>query len=474
MGQEYSTNKTSNVQCGKRIALNFMTNFEVMQTELKEFIQDRRLFTAKDHLLVAVSGGVDSMTLLHLLVGLGYKVSVAHMNFGLRGDASDQDEILVQEAGRMLHVPVFAKQANTTDYANEKRISIQMAARDLRYHWFNDLINEHNYDYVVTAHNADDNLETVLFNLTKGTGIRGVSGIKHRLSYLVRPLLFAQKSDIIAYAEANAIKWREDASNADMKYIRNKIRHEVMPVLKEINPSLISHYENTRLRLLGTEQVLVRWAHEIRDKYLHHSGDVDYLNLEWMTNLESDAVVLSEILRPFDFSFFQCQEIVKASTQSGKLFQSRNYLLNVDRNCFILKLKSKLDSKTEVKIEINSSRYQLGEWLFNLSEHPVKDFKKSTTKHEVFLDKATVQFPLKLRFWEQGDAFRPLGMRGKKKVSDFLVDQKVPLIEKSSVMVLESADKICWVVNHRLDDRCKVSDKTQNLLKITCQKSFED
>lgn len=474
MGQEYSTNKTSNVQCGKRIALNFMTNFEVMQTELRDFIQDRKLFTTKDHLLVAVSGGVDSMTLLHLLVGLGYKVSVAHMNFGLRGEASDQDETLIRDVANLLQVPIFTKHVATKAYAGDHGISIQMAARDLRYEWFLNLLEEHFFDCVATAHNADDNLETVLFNLTKGTGIRGVSGINHRQSYLVRPLLFARKSDIKAYAEANAIRWREDASNSDTKYIRNKIRHEVLPVLKEINPSLISNFENTRLRLLGTEQVLVRWAHEIRDKYLHHSDDLDYITLEWMTNLESDAVVLSELLRPYGFSFSQCQEIVKASTQPGKLFQSRDYLLNVDRNCFILKLKSGLDSKTEIKIENNNSRYQLGEWLFNLSEHPASDFKKGTHKNEVFLDTATVQFPLKLRFWEQGDSFRPLGMRGKKKISDFLVDQKVPLIEKSSVMVLESADKICWVVNHRLDDRCKVTDKTQNLLKITCQKSFED
>lgn len=467
-------NKISNVQCAKRIALNFMTNFEVMLTELQGFIKEHQLFTKDDHLLVAVSGGVDSMTLLHLLVRLEYRVSVAHMNFRLRGEEADKDEKLVRETGNLLRVPVFTKQVNTVEYANEKRISTQMAARELRYRWFIDLLEEHFFDHIATAHNADDNLETVLFNLTKGTGIRGVSGIKHRLSYLVRPLLFAPKADILTYAETKGIQWREDASNADKKYIRNKIRHEVLPVLKEINPSLIAHFENTRSRLLGTEQVLMRWVHEIREKYVQHARDKDSISQEWMTNMASDAVVLSEILRPYGFSYVQCQEIVKASNQIGKLFEGGDYILNVDRGVFLLKRKDKRGSNSTIKIENTESTYQFGEWLFDLSEHPASEFVKRSTTSEIFIDTATVQFPLTLRFWEQGDTFQPLGMKGKKKISDFLVDQKVPLIEKSSVMVLESAGQICWVVNYRLDDRCKVTDKTSKLLKITCQKSFED
>ena len=474
MGQEFSMDKTSNVQCVKRIALNFMTNFEEMQRELREFIHDRRLFNEQDHLLLGVSGGVDSMTMLHLLVRSGYQVSVAHMNFGLRGKDSDQDEAFVSETGYALHVPVFTKQVDTLEYAHEKRISIQMAARELRYQWFRELQEKHGFDHVATAHNADDNLETVLFNLTKGTGIRGVSGINHRWGFLVRPLLFAEKSKIIAFAEANAIRWREDTSNADTKYIRNKIRHEVVPSLKNINPALTAHFENTRLRLVGTQQVLERWADEIREKYLHHSGDIVYITLEWMTRMESDAVILSEILRPYGFSYTQCQEMVKASGQSGKLFYGKNYILNIDRDRFVLKSMSKSGTNAVVRIERITGMYQLGEWVFHLSEHSVSDFEKVAVKNEVFLDMGTIQFPLTLRFWEQGDSFQPLGMHGKKKVSDFLVDEKVPLLEKSGVMVLESAGQICWLVNYRLDDRHKVTDDTQKLLKITCQKSFED
>ncbi len=466
--------KISNVQCAKRIALNFMTNFEVMLTELQGFIKDHQLFTRDDHLLVAVSGGVDSMTLLHLLVQLEYRVSVAHMNFRLRGEEADKDEKLVRETGNLLRVPVFTKQVNTVEYANEKRISTQMAARELRYRWFIDLLEEHFFDHIATAHNADDNLETVLFNLTKGTGIRGVSGINHRLSYLVRPLLFAPKADILNYAETKGIQWREDASNADRKYIRNKIRHEVLPVLKEINPSLIAHFENTRSRLLGTEQVLMRWVHEIREKYVQHAGDKDCISQEWMTNMASDAVVLSEILRPYGFSYVQCQEIVKASNQIGKLFEGGDYILNVDRGQFIVKLAFESDARSTIEIDQINDIYQLGNWSLKLTEHPLSDFKKGTSGNEIFLDAATVQFPLTLRTWKQGDSFQPLGMRGKKKISDFLIDQKVPFIEKPAVLVLESAGQICWVVNYRLDDRCKVTDKTTKLLKITCQKSFED
>ncbi|MDW3194482.1 MAG: tRNA lysidine(34) synthetase TilS [Cytophagales bacterium] len=450
-----------------------MTNFEDMQAELQAFIQQRKLFKSNDHLLIAVSGGVDSMTLLHLLVQLGYQVSVAHMNFGLRGEASDQDEALVTEICNLLHVPVFTKRVATVDYANEQGISIQMAARELRYRWFMELEDEHHFAYVATAHNADDNLETVLFNLTKGTGIRGISGINHRSGIFVRPLLFAEKSQIIAFAEANGIRWREDASNTEVKYARNKIRHEVLPVLKAINPSVIAHFENTRLRISGTEQVLMDKVQSIREQHTSMSEGIFYINHDWMTGQEVDAVILSELLREFDFSFSQCLDISKAADQSGKLFYSEKFLLNINRGQFMVKPKVESVGASTIAIEVTEGTYQIGDRSLRVTEHPVESFKKGSAPHEVYLDADAVQLPLIIRQWEQGDAFQPLGMKGKKKISDFLVDQKVPLIDKTAVLVLESDATICWVVNHRLDDRFKVTDKTQKVLKITCQKSFD-
>lgn len=468
-----SMDKISNVQCVERIALNFMTNFEVMQAELSAFIQDHQLFSTKDKLLLGVSGGVDSMTLLHLLVTLGHQVSVAHMNFSLRGEASDKDENLVKEIGNMLHVPVFTKQVAAQEYADREGVSIQMAARDLRYQWFGELVEEHHFEYILTAHNADDNLETVLFNLTKGTGIRGLRGIRPKERVLVRPLLFAAKSQILAYARANAIQWREDASNEDTKYTRNKIRHQVIPYLKEINPSLLSNFEHTRRRISGSEQILMRQVHEIREEYCSWSGNTFIIRQDWLLNQDSDAVILSELLREFDFSFSQSLAIAKAANQTGKLFPTQKFILNVDRERFIVKVKE-TESRSTMVIDSPEGDHQFGDWSITMVELPVSEFTKSQSVNEIYLDADTVQFPLIIRRWELGDAFQPLGMKGKKKISDFLVDRKVPLIEKQSTMVLESDTRICWVINHRIDDRCKVTVKTQKLLKITCQKSFED
>lgn len=451
-----------------------MTNFEDMQVELAAFIDEQRLITPKDRVLLGVSGGVDSMSLLHLLVRLGHQVSVAHMNFGLRGEASDQDEALVKETSNLLHVPFFTKQVATADYAKEQGISIQMAARDLRYQWFYELVEAHHFDFLATAHNADDNLETVLFNLSKGTGIKGLRGIKPKEGHVVRPLLFAEKRKILAYARSNAVLWREDASNAEVKYSRNKIRHEVIPALKSINPSIISHFENTRLRITGTEQVLLQKVTEIKEQYTSLSEGILYISQDWMTGREADVVILIEILRNYDFSYSQCQNIAKAADQSGKIFYSDKFMLNINRGQFIVKPKDESKDSFAIAIESKEGTYQIGDWSLRVSEHPVVAFQKGDAPHEVFLDSDTVELPLIIRRWEQGDAFQPLGMTGKKKISDFLVDQKVPLIDKAGVLVLESDATICWVVNYRLDDRFKVTDNTQKVLKITCQKSFED
>ncbi len=445
-----------------------------MQSDLSAFIKDNQLFTLHDHLLLGVSGGVDSMTLCSLLVQLDYKVSIAHMNFGLRRNDSDLDEALVREVGNALKIPVFTKKVATEDYADEHAISIQMAARELRYSWFNELVETHRYDYVLTAHNADDNLETVLFNLTKGTGIRGLRGIKAKDGNLARPLLFAVKSDIQEFAKNNAIKWREDASNSDTKYTRNKLRHEVLPVLTAINPSVLPHFEYTRLRLLGTEQVLMQQVNQISKEHCQWLEEAYYINLVWLTQQESDAVILSELLRDYGFTFPQCVDILKANDKIGKLFDSEKFVLNVDRDRYIVKSKTVLSYLPVLEIKSMIGSHHFGKWELTIREQSPEDFKKGKLRNEIFLDADCVHFPLILRRWENGDSFQPLGLHGKKKISDFLVDQKVPLIEKADVFVLVSGETICWVVNYRLDDRFKVTSSTRKMLKITCQKSFED
>lgn len=443
-----------------------------MLQEIASFIHKYHLFSTRERLLLAVSGGVDSMTLLHLLVKLDHQLAVAHMNFGLRGEDSEKDQTLVESVCNDLHVPCFSKKSDTQAYATDLGISIQMAARDLRYQWFEQLMNESSYDLLVTAHNANDNLETILFNLTKGTGIRGLRGMKPLDGNRVRPMLSFPKEQIITYARANNIDWREDRSNQESKYLRNKIRQEVIPILQEINPSVLDHFESTRLRITGAEEAAMRYVRQIHEQFCDQTNHVFSVKLSWLQGDHADALILSELLRPYGFTYQDCAEVIKAIGHPGKIFHSPQFTLNVDRDQLVIVPKGTDVPDKPLEIEELQRAYTYDPWEISCSIHEVEEFKKNADPTEVFLDLDLIQLPLTVRTWESGDSFRPLGLHGHKKISDFLIDQKVPLIEKPAVMVMESAGQICWLVNHRLDDRFKVSEKTTRVLKITCRRNL--
>ncbi len=441
-----------------------------MLEALQSYIAARRLFDKSDQLLVAVSGGVDSMTLTHLLKTAGYSLQVAHVNFQLRGEASDGDEAFIRAYCRDNQLPFYTIKVNAEEYAAEHGLSIQMAARDLRYEWFGKIMPEVDCQYLLTAHNADDSVETALFNLVKGTGISGVVGIKAKTGSYRRPLLFATKEEVLAYATSQGIAWREDQSNADTKYIRNQLRHLVLPLLKEINPSVVSHFADTQDRLAGVEQLLEVAVDDIRSKYLERSASKCQLGLDWVANDERSLVILSAILEEFGSSFRQSHQVFDMlSGQPGKVVTSRTHTINLDRNQLIIcKFTTKHDPSEQVQIIAGQSVAHLGDvqlLLKDVDEAPTQ--WRDIDNSQGYFDVDKLRFPLTLRRWRPGDSFQPLGMNGRKKVSDFLVDRRIPLCEKDRVFVLTSGEEIVWLVGHQPDDRYKITPSTKRLINIS-------
>lgn len=433
-----------------------------MVKDFLDFISTNNLCDKGDKILLAVSGGVDSVVLVRLFKDAGFNFAIAHCNFQLRGSESDGDEAFVRELAGLNHVSCFVRSFDTKNYAAMHGVSIQMAARDLRYAWFADLIAEHGIKYIATAHHLDDSLETVLFNLAKGTGISGARGILPKQNNLIRPLLFASKEDILSYARNNGLQWREDSSNESTKYSRNLIRHEVIPVLKKINPSLVSTFMQTRQRLEDAEKVLMQKVDQVRSESFSFQGEDVYVPKEAIAR--QPATVVEELLKPYSVNWQQVQEILSGlDGLAGKVFLSGSHQLNIDRSHLIIS-----PLKGEVGEEyIQSQDEFVGNEVVKLRCYLADDTGKVLRKkNEASVDFDRLNFPLKLRKWKEGDVFCPLGMRGKKKVSDFMIDEKIPLNLKERVCVIESAGEVVWVVGHRVDDRFKVRPDTKRIFNM--------
>ncbi len=426
-------------------------------------IKENALIAQGDKVLIAVSGGVDSMVLAHLMLQSGFSMGVAHVNYRLRGDDSEEDEALVRDWCHAHEVPFFLHRADPAIY--DARESIQMVARKERYSFFDQLRNKQGFTKVATAHNANDNLETVLLNLTKGTGIHGLTGIAMEGPGLIRPLLFATKEEIYAFARSEAISWREDVSNQKNDYQRNLIRNEVVPLLKKINPALESTLQDTLLRLQGTAQLLeqaveVKKAVETEGRWL--------LNVEWYQGHPDQLVILTELIKPYGFGFADARDLSGAilSGQPGKLFYSGGYEMNLDRGQLYITRRVDTSVEGEVMVPKDEGTVSVGAFNIHLTYFSGNELPPHDPTTTAFFDPDELTFPLKLRPWKQGDAFYPLGMAGKKKVSDFMIDSKIPVTLKKEVLVLESDGQIAWIVGHRIDNRFKVTSKTARMLKL--------
>jgi len=447
-----------------------------VKNKLLHFVQKEELFNSKSRLLVTVSGGVDSMVLLDVLHQLNYPLAVAHCNFKLRDKASDNDELFVKEISEKLNLPLFNTSFDTATYAKANGISTQMAARDLRYEWFEKIRKENQYELIATAHHQDDNLETILLNLVKGTALRGLSGIAPKNGKIVRPLLPFTKNEILEYAKTNNLKWREDTSNTSNKYERNKIRLQVIPTLKEMNPKLLENLSKNTSYLRDTEHIYTNGLKHHLKNWLIKRGEETYISILKILKTKGYPTILYEYLNPFGYNATQVEQIIESfDAQAGKQFFTETHQLIRDRKFLIISPKTN-ESKSLHLIDIKQNDLPVNNGIFKIElerfKMPMEDefFKNylPKTESEAKLHYNKIAFPIRLRRWQKGDFFYPFGMkRKKKKLSDFFTDLKLSLIDKQKVWILEDDKKrIMWVVGYRIDDRFAIHKKIKQVYYI--------
>jgi tRNA(Ile)-lysidine synthase len=435
-----------------------------MLQKLQNHLQINFSFLKEKKLLLAVSGGIDSMVLVYLFKQLQFDFAVAHCNFQLRGNESNGDEDFVKSICDSLSIPLFAQKFDTKQFAADYKLSIQLAARKLRYDWFYELLEKEDCDYILTAHHLDDSLETFLINFSRGTGLDGLTGIPNQNDKIIRPLLPFSRSDIEVFAKENAIQWREDSSNASDKYLRNKLRHDVIPVLKELNPNLLTSFEKT-VENLKQSQSLVEDATKLVYKMVVEESDTLLkINLKELLKLPNYTAYLYQWLKQFEFTAWDdIYDLVYA--QSGKQVFSENYVLLKNREYLILSVRVEEQEDEVFYVEKNQKDVKIP---LNMSICNISDISNANPNC-IFVDEDKLQFPLTIRKWEEGDYFYPFGMKGKKKLSKYFKDEKLSLIDKSSQWLLCSDNQIVWVIGKRQDERFKVETNTTNIVQIKLQ-----
>jgi tRNA(Ile)-lysidine synthase len=445
--------------------MNFL--FLAMLNQFQNHLQKNVTFLNGRKLLLAVSGGVDSMVLTKLLGTLEYDFAIAHCNFRLRGAESDQDEDFIRSYAEKHKITFHVARFDTAAFASDNKVSIQVAARRLRYAWFEELLETNGYHYLLTAHHADDNLETFLINLSRGTGLEGLTGIPAQNGKIIRPLLPFSRDDIERYAAENHIQWREDSSNASNKYLRNKIRHEIVPVLKSLNPSFLQSFEETTVHLQQSQSMAEDASNLVYKEVVIEKENKTIFKILDLKRIPNYPAYLHHWLSPFGFSAWEdIYSLVDA--QSGKQIFSKHFKLLKDREILILTPIENADDATVFLIEENQEKIA---FPINLSFCQAADIKHESDNC-IFVDADKLKFPLTLRKWQEGDYFYPFGMKGRKKVSKFFKDEKYSLNDKNDAWLLCSGDDIVWIVGKRLDNRFKVSNNnnnnnTKHILQIT-------
>lgn len=419
-------------------------------------------FLSGKKILLATSGGKDSMVMVHLFQQLDYKIGIAHCNFQLREMESFEDQNFVQEYAAANDIPVFITQFDTKAFAEDYKVSTQVAARELRYNWFYELLETEKFDYILTAHHADDNLETFLINLSRGTGLEGLTGIPEQNDRVIRPLLAFSQEEMEEYAKLNNIKWREDSSNASDKYLRNKIRHHLVPMLKELNPNFLSSFHKTQTYLQEAQVMVEDASIMIYQQVAKQEEDTIYFDLKKLRKLPNYKSYLHQWLKEFGFSAWDdIYDLVES--QSGKYVFSTEYRLLKDRDSLILSPINFVNEKEEYSIDENQKEVNIP---LNLLFCKVADISL-TSNSAIFVDADKLQFPLVLRHWNEGDSFQPFGMNGKsKKVSKLFKDEKLSLLEKENSWLLCSNEEIVWIIGLRQDERFRIENTTKNILKI--------
>ncbi|MDR2585769.1 MAG: tRNA lysidine(34) synthetase TilS [Prevotellaceae bacterium] len=401
--------------------------------------------------LLAVSGGIDSMVMAHLFVGSPYKkIVILHCNFMLRGIDSDKDEALVRGWALEHQIPFFVKRFDTAGYAADKKISIEMAARFLRYQWFQELRQELGFDWIAVAHHANDHAETTLLNLIRGSGIRGVCGISSLQGNIVRPMLGFCREQIEAYAHKQKIPFREDVTNAQLDIPRNRIRHAVVPELAKINSGVVARMRENGIYLQQARDILLELTYIKRELWCRQDGEALLFDIELIKKDKHIAFWMFELLYPFGFETGGINQIVNLlHGRTGQKVMSYSHILYKDRDYLALVPK-------DTTLPPN----------FTVTQHESSGYKIIPNQKIAALDADKLQLPLSIRLWKEGDRFIPLGMKGFKKVSDFLIDVKIPLWKKERQYVLCCGADIVWVEGQRIDDRYKVTAATKQVAEI--------
>jgi tRNA(Ile)-lysidine synthase len=438
-------------------------------SKVNSFVEKNHLLVIDDKLLLAISGGVDSMVMLHVFQQLNYSIHVAHCNFKLRGKDADGDEKFVINYCESNGIPFSTTCFDTEKFAEENRLSIQMAARELRYNWFNQLCNGSGFTKIVTAHTADDQTETMLLNFTRGLGPSSMRGIPVVNNNIVRPMLSCDKNDIITYAKTNNINWQEDSSNRSDYYQRNLIRHHIIPKLHEINPSLNA----TAFRFgeaMQEQNVLAReYSKLLTQQWITSSNQQLTIQLLELKQHAAKYSLLYFILESFGFNFTQVQEILNSPINtSGKKQISKTHEALLNRHELIVQeLNSAFSDDTTIYFQVEEKFIVTD--TFQLHFDFIKNDTSLTLNESnkiAYINADKLQFPLKIRKWKHGDYFYPLGSNGSKKLSDFFINLKLSLHQKNDIWLLICEDEIVWILGYRIDERFKVTDECQELIKF--------
>lgn len=437
-----------------------------MQKIFEQHIENSLKFLKNSKLILAVSGGLDSVVLTHLCREAGFNMAVAHCNFKLRAQASDDDAEFVSELAKKIEVESFEKSFETELYAKKNKLSIQMAARELRYNWFEELSTQEGFDYILTAHHLDDSLETFIINLSRGTGLKGLTGIPEINDAIVRPLLIFSRKEIETFAKSHKLQWREDESNASTKYLRNKIRHEIVPRLIELTEDFYVAFSSSLRHLKGSQDIVEDTINEFwKSDAVDKNHDVIRLKIDQLKNTKNISSYLFELLHPYGFT--EWDDVINLlDAQSGKQVLSPTHRLIKDRDNILLASRNESDETLEE---------------YNIAEHtsaidiPVSLLLEDVTARietnntAIYLDKNMLKFPLTLRKWKNGDYFYPTGIKGKKKLSKYFKDEKLSLLDKEKQWLLCSGDDIVWIVGRRQDRRYKCNKESKQIIKITLQ-----
>ena len=432
-----------------------------MFNAFQEHIKNQFPELLQDTFVLGCSGGIDSVVLAHLCARLRMDFVLAHCNYQLRAEESDGDETFVDDLGKKLDKEVFVKRFNTDTYAEKNKLSIQLAARELRYRWFHEISKQESKKYILTAHHLDDNLETFLINLSRGTGIKGLTGIPERSGKIRRPLLVFSRDQILHYARDNNLKWREDSSNKELYYLRNRIRHQIVPELKELHPTFEQNFLDTLLHLKGSLSILEQQKKVLKAELFKKDGAFWRISVDQLKALDPLKPYLYLLFEEYGFrEWDNVMDLLSAS--NSKQILSKTHRLVRDRTELLL---SPLAPSGQESFHFSLDTMQL--------KHPVAikiepvDRIEETSKSILYVDKETLNNRLEVRKWKKGDYFYPLGMKGKKLLSKYFKDEKFNALEKESQWLLFSGDNLVWVIGHRADERFKVRPDSNSILRFS-------